>query len=93
MNFQTDWTTSDGILWSISGDYKPGTPAKTSGHPDSWYPAEGSEVEVQSVTNQSTGEKMDFDDWLEEYGYDDVDVEEIYEQIDQDMADYSEAVY
>ena len=34
---------------TILGDVEPYTPARLSGHPDSWYPAEGGDVTIDSI--------------------------------------------
>ena len=37
------------IELEISGTIEPYTPAKMSGHPDTWYPEEGGEVEITGI--------------------------------------------
>ena len=40
----------DPFLWKITGWASPIVPARTSGRPDDWYPAEGGEIEdMQAV--------------------------------------------
>jgi len=37
----------------ICGYYNPYIPANLSGHPDYWYPDEGGEIEIESITDDN----------------------------------------
>lgn len=43
------WRDEEEIELEVSGTIEPYTPAKMSGHPDTWYPEEGGEVEITEV--------------------------------------------
>ena len=45
----------------VRGSYVPETPGRTSGHPDTWYPAEGGEAEIECALSRSG---IDFDPHL-----------------------------
>lgn len=54
MRVKVTWDDgTDGKVFTIKGNVIPYVPAKLSGHPDTWYPDEGEEIEDITVYDES----------------------------------------
>jgi hypothetical protein len=56
-----DWEL---LEFEVEYNAEPFVPAKFSGHPDTWCPAEGGEVEITDVLCTTTGQHFDADDFV-----------------------------
>lgn len=77
----------DEVEWTLAGSFRGGSQGSFSGSPDSWSPPESDEIEVWTVTNQETGETLDYDAFRLRFEIDDKTDEKILERISEEMAE------